>query len=186
MVRWEKKRGDIRLSIIAWTKRRRCSHAVGVPEVVMGTLASMEFCFGASRAIVNSLCLGRTFSHGGGPPRSPHATHGHWPSPQQCDNASPCRHDTGLRARRQRDAARRQEAGVASCLAFPRRHQRCISGRVTPGTDQHARDRAPAPVRHAPRPQVAGGRHVPPPWASISQAIRSRARVSWAGSSAAR
>ena len=43
------------------------------------------------------------------------------------------------------DAARRQAAGAASCLAFPRRHQRRISGRVTPRTDHRAIDRPPAP-----------------------------------------
>jgi len=43
------------------------------------------------------------------------------------------------------DAARRQEAGVASCLAFPRCDQRRISGRVTHPTDHRAIDRLPAP-----------------------------------------
>src|ERR1700739_2352817 len=36
-------------------------------------------------------------------------------------------------------------AGTGSCLAFPPRHQRHIAWRVTPRTDQHTVDRAPAP-----------------------------------------
>jgi hypothetical protein len=47
------------------------------------------------------------------------------------------------------DAGRRQEAGAGSCLAFPRRHQRRIRGRVTPHTERHAVERAPAPGRAA-------------------------------------
>jgi hypothetical protein len=43
------------------------------------------------------------------------------------------------------DAARRQEAGAASCLAFLRRHSVRNRGRVTPHTDHRAVDRSPAP-----------------------------------------
>ena len=45
------------------------------------------------------------------------------------------------------DAARRQAAGAASYLAFPRRDQRRIRGRVTPRTDHRAIDGSPAPRR---------------------------------------
>ena len=45
------------------------------------------------------------------------------------------------------DAARRQAAGAASCLALPRRDQRRIGWRVTPRPDHRAIDRAPAPRR---------------------------------------
>jgi hypothetical protein len=44
------------------------------------------------------------------------------------------------------EAAWRQAAGAASCLAFPACHQRRISRRVTPGTDHRAIDRPPAPL----------------------------------------
>ena len=42
------------------------------------------------------------------------------------------------------EVARRQAAGAASCLAFPHRDQRRISGWVTPRTDHRAVDRPPA------------------------------------------
>ena len=58
------------------------------------------------------------------------------------------------------DAARRQEAGAASCLALPR-YQRRIRRRVTLRTDHHSVDRAPA-LRCA--PGVAGARTLPAPW----------------------
>jgi hypothetical protein len=58
------------------------------------------------------------------------------------------------------DAARRQEAGAASCLAFPHCDQRHIRGRVTPRTDHRAVDRAPAPRCAA---GVAGARALPAP-----------------------
>ena len=55
-------------------------------------------------------------------------------------------------AQRMKELSCGQAAGAASCLACPRRHQRRISGRMTPCTDHRTIDRPPAPRTQANSP----------------------------------